>query len=107
MSLERRLEPRSPIEGRALMVAPAVEHTCRLIDQSRSGLRIRLDRTVSLPREAFIVDIPTGIATPVQVVWQKGMEAGLKRTGEGATLKGLVPSRLIAVRDAWQRAGGR
>ncbi|MFW2343051.1 PilZ domain-containing protein [Brevundimonas sp.] len=107
MSLERRLEPRSPIEGRALMVAPAVEHTCRLIDQSRSGLRIRLDRTVSLPREAFIVDLPTGIATPVQIVWQKGMEAGLKRSGEGAPLKGLVPSRLIAVRDAWQRAGGR
>jgi hypothetical protein len=107
MSLERRLEPRGPIDGRALMVAPAVEHTCRLIDQSRSGLRIRLDRTVSLPREAFIVDLPTGIATPVRIVWQKGMEAGLKRSGEGATLKGLVPSRLIAVRDAWQRAGGR
>jgi hypothetical protein len=107
MSIERRLEPRSAIEGRALIVAPAVEHTCRLIDQSRSGLRIRLDRSVSLPRDAFIVDMPTGVATPVQIVWQKGMEAGLKRTGEGAPLRGLVPSRLIAVRDAWQRAGGR
>jgi hypothetical protein len=107
MSLERRLEPRTPIDGRALMVAPAIEHTCRLVDQSRAGLRIRLDRMVSLPREAFIVDMLTGVATPVRIVWQKGMEAGLKRTGEGATLRGLVPSRLIAVRDAWQRAGGR
>lgn len=107
MSIERRLEPRSPTDGRALVVAPAVEHTCRLVDQSRSGLRIRLDRQISLPREVFIVDVPTGIATPVQIVWQKGMDAGLKRTGEGATLRGLLPSRLIAVRDAWQRAGGR
>ncbi len=107
MSIERRLEPRSPTDGRALVVAPAVEHTCRLVDQSRSGLRIRLDRQISLPREAFIVDVPSGIATPVQIVWQKGMEAGLKRTGEGAPLRGLLPSRLVAVRDAWQRAGGR
>ena len=107
MSIERRLEPRSPASGRALIVGHAVEHTCRLVDQSRSGLRIRLDRQTSLPRDAFIVDMPTGIATPVQVVWQKGMEAGLKRTGEGATLRGLVPSRLVAVRDAWHRAGGR
>lgn len=107
MSIERRLEPRSPTDGRALVVAPAVEHTCRLVDQSRSGLRIRLDRQISLPREVFIVDVPTGLATPVQIVWQKGMDAGLKRTGEGATLRGLLPSRLIAVRDAWQRAGGR
>lgn len=107
MSIERRLEPRSPANGRALLVAHAVEHTCRLVDQSRSGLRIRLDRQISLPPQLHIVDIALGVATPVQVVWQKGMDAGLKRTGEGGTLRGLVPSRLIAVRDAWHRAGGR
>jgi hypothetical protein len=107
MSSERRLEVRLPADGRALLVGPGVEQACKLIDQSASGLRVRLDRSTALPREVMVVDVPGGVATPVTVVWQKAQEAGLKRSGDGATLRGLVPSRLVAVRDAWRRAGGR
>ncbi|WP_298126134.1 PilZ domain-containing protein [Brevundimonas sp.] len=107
MTPDRRLEPRLPADDRALLVGAALEQVCRLVDQSGSGVRVRLDRGSALPRELMIVDVPAGVATPAQVVWQKGQEAGLKRTGPPVTLRGLVPSRLIAVRDAWRRAGGR
>ena len=107
MTADRRSEIRLAADGRGLLVAPGVEQTCKLVDQSSSGLRVRLDRASALPREIMIVDVPGGVATPVTVVWQKGQEAGLKRSGDGATLRGLVPSRLVAVRDAWRRAGGR
>lgn len=104
---DRRFEPRSPAQGRALLVGAGLEQVCRLIDQSASGLRVRLDRSAALPRDLMIVDVPGSVATPVQVVWQKGHEAGLRRSGPAATLRGLVPSRLIPARDAWRRAGGR
>ena len=107
MTADRRSEIRMPADGRGLLVGSGVEQSCKLVDQSASGLRIRLDRASALPRDVMIVDVPGGVATPVTVVWQKGQEAGLKRSGDGATLRGLVPSRLVAVRDAWRRAGGR
>lgn len=107
MTTERRLEIRLPADGRGLLVGPGVEQACKLVDQSASGLRVRLDRSGALPRDLMIVDVPGGVATPVAVVWQKGQEAGLKRAGDGATLRGLVPGRLVPVRDAWRRAGGR
>ena len=46
------------------------------------------------------------VAIEAQVAWQKGQEAGLKRIGQ-ASLRGLIPSRLAAARDAFRRAGGR
>lgn len=107
MTDDRRKEVRLPADGRGLLVGPGVEQPCRLIDQSPSGLRVRLDRSAALPRELMIVDVPGGVATPVVVAWQKAQEAGLKRSGDGATLRGLVPGRLAGVRDAWRRAGGR
>lgn len=107
MTAERRTEIRLPADGRGLLVGVGCEQQCRLIDQSASGLRVRLDRSAALPRELMIVDVPGGVATPVTVAWQKAQEAGLKRSGDGATLRGLVPGRLVAVRDAWKRAGGR
>lgn len=107
MTVDRRLEPRLVAEGRALLVGQNLELGCRLLDQSASGLRVRLDRATPLGREMTIVDVRAGVATPVQLVWSKGLEAGLRRSGPGATLRGLLPSRLIAVRDAWVRAGGR
>ncbi len=107
MTADRRLEVRLPADGRGLLVGHAVEQVCRLVDQSASGLRVRLDRSTALPRDLTIVDVPGGVATPVTVVWQKGQEAGLRRAGDGASLRGLVPGRLTAVRDAWRRAGGR
>ena len=45
-------------------------------------------------------------AIEAEVAWRKGVEAGLKLRGQ-SPLRGLVPSRLVAAREAWIRAGGR
>ena len=103
---DRRFEPRSPANVRAVVVAPGFELPCLLVDQSGQGGRIRLDRNLVLPRVVVVIDIAQGVAIEAQVVWQKGLEAGLKRIGQ-ASLRGLTPSRLSDARAAWLRAGGR
>jgi hypothetical protein len=103
---DRRLEPRSPANVRAVVVAPGMELPCQLIDQSARGGRIRLDRNLVLPKVVMVIDIAQGIVIEAQVAWQKGLEAGLKRIGQ-ASLRGLTPSRLSDARAAWIRAGGR
>ncbi len=103
---DRRFEPRSPANVRAVVVAPGFELPCQLIDQSAQGGRIRLDRNLVLPKVVIVIDIAQGVAIEAQVAWQKGLEAGLKRIGQ-ASLRGLTPSRLSDARAAWIRAGGR
>ena len=46
---DRRFELRSPANARAVVVAPGLELTGVIIDHSRTGLRLRLDRTLALP----------------------------------------------------------
>ncbi|HRJ63180.1 PilZ domain-containing protein [Brevundimonas sp. UBA2416] len=103
---DRRFEPRSPANVRAVVVAPGFELPCQLIDQSAQGCRIRLDRNLVMPKVVMVIDIAQGVAIEAQVAWQKGLEAGLKRIGQ-ASLRGLTPSRLSDARAAWIRAGGR
>lgn len=103
---DRRFEPRSTANTRAVVVAPGLELSCVLVDQSSQGGRIRLNRNLVLPKVVMVIDIAQGVAIEAQVAWQKGQEAGLKRIGQ-ASLRGLIPSRLAAARDAFLRAGGR
>jgi hypothetical protein len=104
---DRRLEPRSPANARGVVVAPGLELACLIVDQSNSGARLRLDRNLALPGRVVVVDIAQATAVEAEIVWRKGQEAGIKRTGPAASLRGLVPSRLAAARDALMRAGGR
>jgi len=103
---DRRFEPRSSANARAVVLATGFEIGAIIIDRSDQGLKLRLDRNLALPRAVTVVDIALGVAIDAQVVWQKGQEAGLKRLGQ-ASLRGLAPSRLLAAREAWMRAGGR
>lgn len=103
---DRRFEPRSPADTRAIVVAPGLERPCLIVDASASGLRIRLERDLALPRQVQIVDIDQGIVIEANVAWTKGRESGLKRQGQ-SSLRGLTPSRLAAARAAFVRAGGR
>ncbi len=103
---DRRFEPRSPTNERGLVLAPGFEIPCLLVDQSSQGGRVRLDRSLVLPKLVMVIDIAQGVAIEAQVVWQKGQEAGLKRMAQ-ASLRGLTPSRLSDARAAWLRAGGR
>lgn len=65
-----------------------------------------MDRALSLPARVIVIDLEQGVAIEAEVAWSKGPEAGLKE-GARTPLRGLVPSRLAAVRAAWVRAGGR
>ena len=104
---ERRLEPRSPANARGLIVSPGLELPCLIVDQSGSGVRLRMDRNLALPNRILLIDMAGATAVEADVVWRKGQEAGIKRTGPAASLRGLVPSRLAHARDALLRAGGR
>lgn len=103
---DRRFEPRSPSNARGVLVCPGLEMACLIVDQSATGLRVRLDRNLALPAQLAVVDIALGVAIEADVAWRKGQEAGLKRRAQHP-LRGLVPARLAAARDAWMRAGGR
>jgi hypothetical protein len=103
---DRRAEPRRALNTPGVVVAPGLEMGCALLDESRGGLRIRLQRDVPLPDAVVVVDIAEGLARQGRVMWRKGHEAGLK-ISETARVGGLVPERLTAARDAWRRAGGR
>jgi len=103
---DRRFEPRSAANARAVVVAPGLELSCQIVDHSRTGLRLRLDRNLALPARVQVIDIARAVALEAEVVWRKGQEAGLKQGCE-SSLRGLIPSRLAAARDAFLRAGGR
>jgi hypothetical protein len=103
---DRRSEPRAPAGARAVVVAPGLELGCLILDQSPSGLRLRLDRKLALPDQVQVVDVARGLVFDGDVVWRKGQEAGFRQRGQ-ASLRGLVPSRLAAARAALLRAGGR
>jgi hypothetical protein len=103
---DRRFEPRSAANSRAVVVAPGLELPCMIVDDSAAGLRLRLDRKLSLPDRVFVIDMARAVAIEADVAWRKGQEAGLRQRSQ-ASLRGLVPSSLAAVRDAFLRAGGR
>jgi len=103
---DRRFEPRSLANASAVVVAPGLELAGVIIDHSATGLRLRLDRILALPARVQVIDIARGVVLEAEVVWRKGQEAGLKQ-GRESSLRGLVPSRLAAARDAFLRAGGR
>ncbi len=103
---DRRLQPRSLSNARAILVAPGMEMACVIVDVSAGGLKVRTDRQLALPPQVIVVDIAAGMALEAEVAWRKGSEAGLKLRGQ-SPLRGLIPSRLVHARDAWSRAGGR
>lgn len=102
---DRRFEPRSAADTRAVVVAPGLELSCLILDRSPTGLRLRLDRNLALPGQVQVVDLARAVALEAEVVWRKGQEAGLKQRGQ-SSLRGLIPSRLSAARAAFLRAGG-
>ena len=104
---DRRLEHRSAANARGLIVSPGLELPCLIVDQSGSGVRLRMDRNLALPKRILLIDMAQATAVEAEVVWRKGMEAGIRRAGGAASLRGLVPSRLAVARAAFLRAGGR
>ncbi len=103
---DRRLTPRTAANARGVVVAPGIEMACVIADTSDGGLKVRLDRAITLPARVIVVDVAAGLAIEAETAWRQGNETGLRRRDQ-ASLKGLVPSRWLAAREAWTRAGGR
>lgn len=103
---DRRFEPRAPANARAVVIAPGLEMPCLIADRSTTGMKLRLDRRIALPKQVIIVDLTTGMAAEADVAWTKGMEAGVKLRAQ-TSLHGLVPARLAAARAVFVRAGAR
>lgn len=103
---DRRFEPRSAANTRAVVVARGLKLTCLIIHHSVTGPRLRLDRNLALPARVQVIDVVRRVALETEAVWRKGQEAGLEQTDE-SSLGGLIPSRLAAARDAFVKAGGR
>lgn len=103
---DRRFELRSPANARGVVISRGLEMGCRIADQSAAGLKIKLDRAMTLSSPLVVIDIAQGLAIEADVAWSKGLDSGLKRRGQ-TSLRGLVPARLAAARAIWLRAGGR
>ncbi|CAN5387262.1 hypothetical protein BH10PSE2_BH10PSE2_24720 [soil metagenome] len=103
---DRRVEPRHASHVRGIVVGPAFELGCIIVDSSGGGLRLRLDRQLTLPSPIIVVDIAAGTACEGEAAWTRGVDAGMK-CRSATSLRGLVPSRLAGARAAWVRAGGR
>lgn len=102
---DRRFGQRNAANARGVVVAQGLELPCLIVDQSVDGLRIKLDRSLALSGSVVVIDLSRGLAIECQVAWSKGPEAGLKQSAQ-TSLRGLVPSRLAAAREAFRRAGG-
>lgn len=103
---DRRNEARKPADRRAVLLIGGVETSCRITDESRGGLKLKLDRKADVSGRVIVLEIKDALAVDVEIRWTKGREAGGRRIGE-TSLRGLVPQRLAAAREAWARAGGR
>ncbi|ADK99747.1 hypothetical protein [Brevundimonas subvibrioides] len=103
---DRRVQTRQPANDRGVVIVDGREVGCLITDHSDGGVRLRLDRAAGLTRTVTLVDVGKAQAFDATLAWQKGIEAGLK-LGQGASVRGLVPSRLLAAREAWVRASGR
>lgn len=103
---DRRSEIRRPADRRAVVLASGLELPCRITDESKGGLKLKLDRRTELPRRVLVIEITAAVVVEIEVRWTKGQEAGGRR-GTETNLRGLVPQKLAAAREAWTRAGGR
>ena len=65
---DRRFEPRSAANTRAVVVAPGLELACLIVDHSAAGLRLRLDRNLALPARVQVIDIARAVALEAEVV---------------------------------------
>ena len=79
---------------------------CVVRDQSDTGLRIQMLSSATPPGSVQLVDLVSGYAHDVKVVWQKDREFGLKITGSH-DLRGLAPASLQTAKRIWQASQRR
>jgi hypothetical protein len=79
---------------------------CVIRDQSATGLRVQMLSSATPPGTVQLVDLVSGYAHDVRVVWQKDREFGL-RIVSSQDLRGLAPASLQTAKRMWQASQGR
>ncbi|WP_426015177.1 PilZ domain-containing protein [Caulobacter sp. DWR2-3-1b2] len=79
---------------------------CVIRDESASGLRIQMLSGSTPPESVQLVDLVSGYAHDVKVIWQKDREFGL-RIVRSHDLRGLATASLQTAKRMWQAAQGR
>jgi hypothetical protein len=79
---------------------------CVIRDQSATGLRIQMLSSATPPGTVQLVDLVSGFAHDVKVIWRKDREFGVKIT-RSQDLRGLAPASLQTARRIWQASQGR
>ena len=105
-ALDRRAGPRVPMQHAGKVLCGAFAWDCVIRDQSSTGLRIQMLSGAVPPGNVQLVDLTTGFAHEVKVVWQKEREFGFKLIGSH-DLRGLAPASLQMARRMWQASQGR
>lgn len=111
---EKRSEPRIALLLRsAKLVGPSGEFLCIVRDVSKSGAKLRLFHPIVDGEEMFL-ETATGQSLPVEKVWERDNEAGVRFVGD-VDVQGFVaeegsfpkrPVRIRMSRDVSLRYGG-
>lgn len=105
-ALDRRAGPRTAMQHPGKVLCGAFAWDCVVRDQSDTGLRIQMLSSATPPATVQLVDLVTGYAHDVKVVWQKDREFGLK-TLRSHDLRGLAPAALQTAKRIWQASQRR
>ena len=105
-ALDRRAGPRVPMQHAGKVLCSAFAWDCVIRDQSSTGLRIQMLSGATPPVSVQLVDLVTGFAHDVKVVWQKDREFGLKLL-HSHDLRGLAPASVQTAKRMWQASQGR
>ncbi|MBO9709324.1 MAG: PilZ domain-containing protein [Caulobacter sp.] len=97
---DRRAGPRTSMQHAGKALCGAFAWDCVIRDMSTGGARIQMLSTASPPDALQLVDLVTGFAHDVKVVWQKDREYGLK-IARSHDLRGLAPSGLQTAKRIW------
>ena len=77
--LDRRLFFREPSLGSGRVVLSELKAVdCEIQDWTAMGARVRLAERVAIPSLFELVVLPSGQVRQVRLVWQNGVEAGLR-----------------------------
>lgn len=101
---DRRSEPRYAVSWEGLLFVGDHRLPCTLLEESDSGLRIRLSAPRPVAGAVQVLDRNGGRAMTAQVVWVRSLEVGLRVTGKCA-LNGFVPPAFRKIREVYLQGG--
>jgi hypothetical protein len=104
--LDRRAGHRTSMQHPGKVLCGAFAWDCIVRDQSDTGLRIQMLSSATPPPAVQLVDLSSGYAHDVKVIWQKDREFGLKIV-RSHDLRGLAPAALQTAKRIWQASQGR